>query len=105
MAALADGETVKAPGTLVVSGYCTTPDFSKKVTPDLKGPLAGIASTLLLIDLGANVRCPGPFRQLAVATSDADNLSCTICTAEEPHWRVGLGPGVQPAGRSGARRG
>ena len=59
MAALADGETVKAPGTLVVSGYCTTPDFSKKVTPDLKGPLAGIPSTLLLIDLGANVS-PNP---------------------------------------------
>lgn len=56
MAALADGETVKAPGTLVVSGYCTTPNFTLSVTPDLKGPLAGVTSTLVLIDLGGGVR-------------------------------------------------
>lgn len=56
MAAVADGETVKAPGTLVVSGYATTPDFSLAVTPDLKGPLAGVSSSLILIDLGASVR-------------------------------------------------
>jgi phosphoribosylformylglycinamidine synthase len=36
MAALVDGEMVKAPGTLVVSGYSTVGDITKKVTPDIK---------------------------------------------------------------------
>jgi phosphoribosylformylglycinamidine synthase len=40
---------VKSPGTLVVSGYCSTSDVTKKVTPDLKGRGD---SVLLLIDLG-----------------------------------------------------
>lgn len=80
MAALAGGETVKAPGTLVVSGYCTTPDFSKKVTPDLKGPLAGIPSTLLLIDLGANKNRIGGsalgqvYNQLGGEVPDVDDV-------------------------------
>ena len=51
MAALADKETVKAPGTLVVSGYCSTDDITKKVTPDLKGPSAGFASSLIVVDI------------------------------------------------------
>ena len=54
MAALApDGkgtvETVKAPGTLVVSAYVTCPDITKTVTPDLKLPGTGC---LLYVDLG-----------------------------------------------------
>ena len=36
MAAQASGETVKAPGNLVISVYVTCPDISKTVTPDLK---------------------------------------------------------------------
>jgi phosphoribosylformylglycinamidine synthase len=44
-----DGEVVKAPGTLVVSLYCTMKDISKKVTPDLKYPGA---SKLVFADLG-----------------------------------------------------
>jgi phosphoribosylformylglycinamidine synthase len=53
MAALApDGsggdETVKAPGTLVVSAYATCPDITGTVTPDLKLPGSG---SVLLVDL------------------------------------------------------
>ena len=42
-------ETVKSPGTLVISAYVTCPDITKTVTPDLKSPGR---SKLLLIDLG-----------------------------------------------------
>jgi len=42
-------ETVKAPGTLVLSGYATCPDVNQVVTPDLKRPGE---SSLILIDLG-----------------------------------------------------
>jgi len=54
MAALAPGpdghdETVKAPGSLVISAYVTCPDITKTVTPDLKRPGAG---RLLFVDLG-----------------------------------------------------
>jgi len=54
MAALApDGhggnETVKAPGSLVISAYVTCPDITQTVTPDLKRPGTG---RLLYVDLG-----------------------------------------------------
>jgi phosphoribosylformylglycinamidine synthase len=48
MAARVDTENVKAPGEVVISGYATTPDISKKVTPDLKRPGE---SKLVFIDL------------------------------------------------------
>ncbi|MEK6700390.1 MAG: phosphoribosylformylglycinamidine synthase [Nitrospirota bacterium] len=41
-------ETVKSPGTLVVSAYVTCPDITKTITPDLKAPGRGV---LLFIDL------------------------------------------------------
>ncbi len=41
-------ETVKSPGTLVISAYVTCPDITKTVTPDLKMPGWG---RLLFIDL------------------------------------------------------
>ena len=50
MAALApDGETVKAPGSLVVSAYVGCPDITATVTPDLGLPGRGV---LLHVDLG-----------------------------------------------------
>lgn len=54
MAALAptqDGgeETVKAPGSLVVSAYVTCPDVTKTLTPDLKLPERG---KIFFVDLG-----------------------------------------------------
>jgi phosphoribosylformylglycinamidine synthase len=42
-------ETVKSPGTLVISAYVTCPDITKTVTPDIKMPGT---SKLLFIDLG-----------------------------------------------------
>ena len=62
MAALAptiDGgsETVKAPGSLVISAYVTCPDIRRTVTPDLELPAQG---RLLYIDLGGgNYRLGG----------------------------------------------
>ncbi|KAK9844820.1 hypothetical protein WJX74_007244 [Apatococcus lobatus] len=41
MAASAGGETVKAPGNLVISSYVTCPDITLTVTPDLKLPGQG----------------------------------------------------------------
>ncbi len=43
-------ETVKSPGTLVVSAYVTCPDITKVITPDLKRPGK---SKLLFIDLSS----------------------------------------------------
>ncbi|MGB6411346.1 MAG: phosphoribosylformylglycinamidine synthase, partial [Candidatus Deferrimicrobiaceae bacterium] len=43
------GETVKSPGTLVISAYAPCPDVTKVVTPDIKRPGK---SRLLFIDLG-----------------------------------------------------
>ena len=55
MAAIAPGEdgeeTVKTPGTLVISGYVTSPDITQTVTPDLKHPDKGL---ILYVDLGAD---------------------------------------------------
>ena len=55
MAAIAPGEkgdeTVKTPGTLVISGYVTCPDITQTVTPDLKHPDEGV---ILYVDLGAD---------------------------------------------------
>ena len=42
-------ETVKSPGTLVMSAYATCPDITKVMTPDIKKPGK---SKLLFIDLG-----------------------------------------------------
>ncbi len=42
-------ETVKAPGTLVVSAYATCPDITSTLTPDLKLPKNG---RLFYVDLG-----------------------------------------------------
>jgi phosphoribosylformylglycinamidine synthase len=48
MAARVGNETVKAPGEVVISGYVTMPDITRKVTPDIKE--AG-ESRLIFLDL------------------------------------------------------
>jgi len=48
MAARVGNENVKAPGEVVISGYVTMPDISKKATPDIKRPGE---SRLVFIDL------------------------------------------------------
>jgi phosphoribosylformylglycinamidine synthase len=47
------GEMVKAPGSLVISAYVTSPDITKTVTPDIKRPGQ---SKLIYIDLGSGRR-------------------------------------------------
>ncbi len=44
-----NSETVKSPGTLVISAYATCPDITKVITPDIKQPGN---SKLIYIDLG-----------------------------------------------------
>jgi len=51
MAARVGTDTVKAPGTLVVSTYAPCPDIRKLVTPDLKAPSIGEDGLLVYIDL------------------------------------------------------
>jgi phosphoribosylformylglycinamidine synthase len=81
MAALApDGhggsETVKAPGSLVISAYATCPDVTKTVTPDLKRPDSG---RLLYVDLGGgHYRLGGSalaqvYEQVGDRSPDVDN--------------------------------
>jgi phosphoribosylformylglycinamidine synthase len=78
MAALApDGETVKAPGALVISAYCTCPDITKTVTPDLELPGRG---RLLLVDLGGGRNRLGGsalaqvFGQVGAECPDVDDI-------------------------------
>jgi phosphoribosylformylglycinamidine synthase len=74
----ADGtsETVKSPGTLVISAYVTCPDITKTVTPDLKAPGRG---KLLFIDLsGGKSRLGGSalaqvFSQVGNDSPDIDD--------------------------------
>ncbi|RJQ17922.1 MAG: phosphoribosylformylglycinamidine synthase [Nitrospiraceae bacterium] len=49
-------ETVKSPGTLVISAYATCPDVTKVITPDIKRPGQ---SKLIFIDLGKGKNRPG----------------------------------------------
>ncbi|XP_066999437.2 phosphoribosylformylglycinamidine synthase [Anabrus simplex] len=79
MAARVGGDTVKAPGTLVVSTYAPCPDIRQVVTPDLKCPSLGSNGVLLLVDLsGGKNRLGGSalaqcFKQLGDDTADLDN--------------------------------
>jgi phosphoribosylformylglycinamidine (FGAM) synthase-like enzyme len=68
MAAAAGGETVMAPGNLVVSAYVGCPDITKVVTPDLK--LAGAGGVLLHVDLAS---VPGARRLGGSALAQAYN--------------------------------
>ncbi|KAL1505862.1 hypothetical protein ABEB36_005322 [Hypothenemus hampei] len=51
MAARVGTDTVKAPGTLVISTYAPCPDIRKVVTPDFKAPSIGKKGVLLFVDL------------------------------------------------------
>lgn len=76
MAARVEGETIKAPGTLVISSYAPCPDVRHVITPDLKLPQTG---TLLYVDLSngksrlggtALAQC---YNQLGNETPDVEN--------------------------------
>jgi phosphoribosylformylglycinamidine synthase len=69
-------ETVKSPGTLVISAYVTCPDITKIITPDIKRPGE---SKLLYIDLGEGKNRLGGsalaqvFNQLGDESPDVDD--------------------------------
>lgn len=69
-------ETVKSPGTLVISAYATCPDITKVITPDIKKPGE---SRLLFIDLGNGKNRLGGsslaqvFNQLGNESPDVDD--------------------------------
>lgn len=72
-----DGEElVRAPGTLVVSGYCTVDDINKKITPDFKRPGR---SSILHVDIADGKRRLGGsalaqvFAQLGDTPPDVDH--------------------------------
>lgn len=76
MAAKVGDENVKAPGEVVISGYATMPDVTKKLTPDLKNPGD---SKLILIDpsngknrLGGSALAQA-FGQIGNECPDVDN--------------------------------
>lgn len=69
-------ETVKAPGTLVMTGYCTCPDIRHVWTPDIKRPGS---SVVLHVDLARGKRRLGGsalfqvFGELGNETPDVDD--------------------------------
>ena len=82
MAARAPGdggadETVKAPGSLVISAYVTSPDITRTITPDCKRPGA---SRLVYLDLGRGAyRLGGSalahvYGQIGDVTPDLDDV-------------------------------
>ncbi|XP_021347578.1 phosphoribosylformylglycinamidine synthase-like isoform X1 [Mizuhopecten yessoensis] len=76
MAARVEGQTVKAPGTLVISMYCGCPDITATVTPDLKCPQG--KGTLLYVDIsGGKHRLGGSalaqcYQQIGDTTPDLE---------------------------------
>jgi phosphoribosylformylglycinamidine synthase len=81
MAARVGNENVKAPGEVVISGYATMPDITKKATPDIKKPGE---SKLALIDLGGGRNRLGgsalaqAFGQIGDESPDVENSSLLI---------------------------
>ncbi|MFC1921431.1 phosphoribosylformylglycinamidine synthase [Chloroflexota bacterium] len=81
MAARVGDENVKAPGEVVISGYATMPDITKKVTPDIKRPGE---SKLVFIDIAdGNCRLGGSalaqaFSQIGAESPDVDNTRLLI---------------------------
>ena len=79
MAAKAGGETVKAPGALVITVYATCPDVRLVVTPDLKGGSAGSLSQIYLLDMSGGRRRLGGsalahcYKQLGDEVPDVDD--------------------------------
>ena len=74
-------ETVKSPGTLVISAYVTCPDITKCVTPDLKAPGK---SKILLINLAAGMHRLGGsalaqvFCQVGEQSPDIENPDLVV---------------------------
>lgn len=85
MAAAAGGETVMAPGNLVISAYVGCPDITQVVTPDLK---LGDQGVLLHVDLAAGRRRLGG-SALAQAYDQVGNSSPDVAPRDlQSVWEV-----------------
>lgn len=89
MAARVGGETVKSPRQLVISAYCTMPDITKVITPDIKRPGE---TELIFIDLGCGKNRLGGsalaqvFKQIGDESpdvEDADLLKRAFATIQQ----------------------
>ena len=93
MAASAGGETVKAPGNLVISAYVTCPDITLTVTPDLKLPGSG---RLIHVDLAEGKRRLGGSALAQVSNWESlqrlTPLQQPACKRLEPSLGSGPGP-------------
>uniref|UniRef100_A0A1I7XAQ0 AIRS_C domain-containing protein n=1 Tax=Heterorhabditis bacteriophora TaxID=37862 RepID=A0A1I7XAQ0_HETBA len=87
MAAIVEGEVVKAPGTLVLSAYAPCVDITKVITPDLKGPTDGAKySTIIYVRMGSYLeknRLGGSafaqvLKQIGNEPSDVENISTLV---------------------------
>lgn len=78
MAARVGKDTIKSPGTLVVSTYAPCPDVRRVVTPDLKAPASNKKGILLYVDLSGNRNRLGGsalaqcYKQLGNSVPDVD---------------------------------
>lgn len=82
MSTKADGELVKCPGEITVSAYCTCPDVTLTVTPDLKTKTdawgKAVASSILLVEpAGDKARCGGSvfayvYKKLGTVPADCE---------------------------------
>lgn len=59
MAARVGNETVKSPGTLVISTYAPCPDVRVKITPDLKSPACNRVGELVWVNIDMKFRLGG----------------------------------------------
>ncbi|XP_072040908.1 phosphoribosylformylglycinamidine synthase-like [Amphiura filiformis] len=86
MAARVSGDTVKAPGALVISTYVCCPDITATITPDLKCP--GDSGTLVYVDLSnGNYRLGGSalaqcYQQLGDSVPDLDKPALLVAAFE-----------------------
>ncbi|CAM9511203.1 unnamed protein product [Discosporangium mesarthrocarpum] len=94
MAAKCGEEVVKAPGTLVMTLYCTCPDITQIITPDLKLPGAG---RLLYVDLGGGkARIGGTslahvYGQIGTDPPDVEDFSPLVAAFKATQELIGRG--------------
>lgn len=73
MAARVKSETIKSPGTLVVSTYAPCPDVTVRVTPDLKSPGMGKTGELVWVNIEGKLRLGGSALAQAFAQQGNDS--------------------------------
>lgn len=72
MAARVGSETVKSPGTLVISTYVQCPDVRERCTPDLKAPQRGRTGALVWVNIEGVFRLGGSVLAQAYAQQGDD---------------------------------